>query len=262
LVSIVACIAIMALASSIAVAGYLAADRLVSLELRQAHNDVAGFIYAFMGPLYAILLAFVVFVVWGYFEDARSAAATEATDVYKIFSISRSMGPAFTGQVQQATLDYGRSVIEDEWPAMARGQAEATATREKYGVIRSLIEGYAPADNRESNLHAAELANLDGLAAARTQRVLKAGNVLNPALWAALVVGAVISVAYSYLFGIENRVVHAFMVAVLALSIAGMLFLIEEIDFPYRGDVRVAPSAMQEVVNEIANPVPVPSASP
>jgi hypothetical protein len=244
------------------VAGYLAADRMVSLKLRREHNDVAGFIYAFLGPLYAILLAFVVFLVWGYFEDARSAAATEATDVYKIFSMSRSMGPAFTDKVQQATLDYGRSVIKDEWPAMARGQAEATPTRVKYGIVRSLIEGYEPTDNRENNLHAAELANLDDLAAARTQRVLKAGNVLNPALWAALIVGAVISVAYSYFFGIENRIVHALMVAVLAVSIAGMLFLIEEIDSPYRRDVRVAPDAMQEVVNEIANPVPIPSVTP
>jgi hypothetical protein len=260
--TIIAGAAIMLLAMAVAVTGYLAADRLVPLSVRQSHNEVAGFIYAFIGPLYAILLAFVVFVVWGYFEEARSAAATEATDLYRIYSISRSMGSDFSGQVQQAALAYASSVVNDEWPAMGRGEAETLTAREKYGILRNLIEIYTPTNNRESNLHAAELTNLDDLAAARTQRVLKSGDVLHPALWVALLAGALISVGYSYFFGIENRFAHALMVGVLALSISGMLFLIDSIGSPYRGDVRVGPSAMQEVSNDIANPVPIPSSEP
>src|SRR6202162_1724635 len=112
----------MALALAVSLGGFLIVDLLVPFKVRQNHNDVAGFIYAFVGPLYAILLAFVVFVVWGYFDDAKSAAAVEATEVYKIFTISRGMGPDFSTQVQRTTLDYANSVINDEWPAMERGQ--------------------------------------------------------------------------------------------------------------------------------------------
>ena len=48
----------------VAVAGLLFVQRLVPSRLRQEHNDVAGFIYAVLGVAYAVLLAFVVIVVW------------------------------------------------------------------------------------------------------------------------------------------------------------------------------------------------------
>jgi hypothetical protein len=34
------------------------------LALRKEHNDVADFIYSFFGVAYAVLLAFVIIVVW------------------------------------------------------------------------------------------------------------------------------------------------------------------------------------------------------
>jgi hypothetical protein len=40
---------------------------------RKEHNDVGGFIFAAVGVLYAVLLAFVVVVVW---ENLNSRACT------------------------------------------------------------------------------------------------------------------------------------------------------------------------------------------
>jgi prolipoprotein diacylglyceryltransferase len=39
-------------------------QRLVPSVSRQRHNDVAGFIYAALGVIYAVLLALVVISVW------------------------------------------------------------------------------------------------------------------------------------------------------------------------------------------------------
>lgn len=58
-------IVVLALSTIAAVGGFLIVDRIVPMERRQSHNDVAGFVYAVIAPLYAIQLAFVVFVVWG-----------------------------------------------------------------------------------------------------------------------------------------------------------------------------------------------------
>jgi hypothetical protein len=38
---------------------------------RQGHNDVAGFIYAVVGVIYAVLLALMVIAVWEDYEKAR-----------------------------------------------------------------------------------------------------------------------------------------------------------------------------------------------
>ena len=44
--------------------GFELVNRLVPASSRQQHNDVAGFIYAALGVIYAVLLALVVIAVW------------------------------------------------------------------------------------------------------------------------------------------------------------------------------------------------------
>jgi TRAP-type C4-dicarboxylate transport system permease small subunit len=54
-----------------ALAGLELAQRLVPADSRKPHNDVAGFIYAALGVIYAVLLALVVIAVW---EESRRPA--------------------------------------------------------------------------------------------------------------------------------------------------------------------------------------------
>ena len=54
-----------------AVAGLELVQRLVPHEKRQEHNDVAGFLYAVVGIVYAVLLALLVIAVWEQFQKAN-----------------------------------------------------------------------------------------------------------------------------------------------------------------------------------------------
>ena len=54
-----------------ALAGLELVQRLVPASSRQQHNDVAGFIYAALGVIYAVLLALVVIAVWEEFDAAN-----------------------------------------------------------------------------------------------------------------------------------------------------------------------------------------------
>ena len=54
-----------------ALAGLELVERLVPATSRQRHNDVAGFIYAALGVIYAVLLALVVIAVWGGIRRGR-----------------------------------------------------------------------------------------------------------------------------------------------------------------------------------------------
>jgi len=51
--------------------GLLLVERLVPAQTRQKHNDVAGFIYAALGVIYAVLIALVVIAVWESFQAAN-----------------------------------------------------------------------------------------------------------------------------------------------------------------------------------------------
>ncbi len=70
---------------------------------------------------------------------------------------------------------------------------------------------------------------------------------MHPLLWVMLIAGAVITIGFTYLFGVSNVRAHAAMIAALTLVIAGTLFMIEATNYPFSGDVHVTPDALQEV---------------
>ena len=68
-----------------ALAGLEVVQRLVPASSRQSHNDVAGFIYAALGVIYAVLLALVVIAVWGEYDAASETVEQEANALAEIF---------------------------------------------------------------------------------------------------------------------------------------------------------------------------------
>ena len=90
------------------------------------------------------------------------------------------------------------------------------------------------------------LDQLHGLGDARRERLLAAGEGLPTILWVVLIAGGVITIAFTYLFGLESTVVHTLMVAALAVVLSLSLFSIAALDHPFRGDVRIRPDALEQ----------------
>ena len=59
--------------TAIAMFGPYFVRRLVPLKTLSTNNEVAGFKFAVVGVLYAVLLAFAVIVVWGTIQQLRSS---------------------------------------------------------------------------------------------------------------------------------------------------------------------------------------------
>src|SRR5262245_3687862 len=59
--------------------------RWVSVEVLERHNEVAGFIYAVIGVLYAVVLGFTAIIVWGRFDEARTNVEKEANELGDLF---------------------------------------------------------------------------------------------------------------------------------------------------------------------------------
>src|SRR5215510_14818763 len=69
---------IVGLPTVLAMLGPILVRRYVTLEKLAENNEVAGFKFAVVGVLYAVLLAFAIIVVWERFSNAESNVATEA----------------------------------------------------------------------------------------------------------------------------------------------------------------------------------------
>ena len=75
----------------VAVAGLVVVQRLVPPDRREAHNDVAGFIYAVLGVAYAVLLAFVAIAVWQDYETAQTNVQSEAHELAGVYFLASQL---------------------------------------------------------------------------------------------------------------------------------------------------------------------------
>jgi hypothetical protein len=69
---------VVGLGTLLAMLGPALVRRHVDVKRLAANNEIAGFKFATIGVLYAVLLAFAIIVVWGKFSDAEVDVVQEA----------------------------------------------------------------------------------------------------------------------------------------------------------------------------------------
>jgi hypothetical protein len=97
-------------------------------------------------------------------------------------------------------------------------------------------------------LYGEGLDRINELTDARNARLVEADEGIPTVLWGVLIVGGILVVGFTYLFGMDNTFVHKLMVAVLALIISFVLFTIGVLEYPFSGDVRVSPEPFELVL--------------
>jgi hypothetical protein len=106
----------------VAVAGLEAVRRLVPAPIRQKHNDVAGFIYAVVGVIYAVLLALMVIAVWEEHEAAKATVRDEANELADVFWLAHRLPEPEGPRLQGLARSYATVVAEEEAPVPRRGR--------------------------------------------------------------------------------------------------------------------------------------------
>src|SRR5215216_6238157 len=241
---------IVAVATVVAVGGLVLVQRLYSTERRKQHNDVAGFIYAVLGVSYAVLLGLMLIAVWEQWNAAQDVASDEANELAGIFWFAHALPQPEGRHIQELARSYAQVVVEEEWPLMAQGSSSPKAwdtLDELRGTILGLDppKGDAKQMGYEQMRYEEILVQLHDLGNARRERLLAAEQGLPPILWVVLILGGVITVGFTYLFGLKDTLVHLLMVAALALIISISLFTVAALDYPFKGDIHIHPSAYE-----------------
>ncbi|WP_441245436.1 DUF4239 domain-containing protein [Kitasatospora sp. McL0602] len=221
--------------------------------VREVHNDVAGFIFAAVGVLYAVLLAFVVIAVWENNDKARQTTFKEADSLAGVYWISRQLPPPLGPELEKQTLAYANLVKDTEWPLMSNHQSSPEATELVY-KIRSDVFSFTPTDDQQRVLYDHAVSNLENLASERRARLNQVDEEVPPLLWYALITGAVLTVGFTFLFGLSNTLSHTLMVLALSGLVVISLLVIKEMDFPFKGVTAVQPTAFDVFLHRLPPP--------
>jgi hypothetical protein len=244
-------VAVTAVVVATALAGLFVVRKVVPTSRLSRYADVSGYVYAVIGVMYGVILAQVVVAAWDDFESARNYAASEANAVLSLDRLSRGWPATDRDAVHNALAIYATTVIEVEWPAMARGDFSSTVDTDTVDDLWAAYRAAALGPVGSQPSFAASLDQLDELTAARRERVLLGQTTLPQTMTATLLLGAVVTIGFSYLFAIEDSVLHGLLTSSLAVLIALLLLLVAQLQTPFQGVDSLRPAAMQSVLDDI-----------
>jgi hypothetical protein len=222
---------------------------------RIAHNDVVGPNVSVIGTTYAVLIAFMMSGVWTNLQAARLNAEQEANNLVNIFRFGYQLPPESRPQVQTLAHAYCEVMISDEWPAMAR-QAQSPKAHQLIQQLWHALTTVQPRNSGEQTVMDHSLSELTSMTEHRRIRLLQSRQRLPALLWAVLIVGGIVTVGSTCLFGVDNLKLHMVQVFEISFLLSLMLVAIASINRPYQGDVHVSPEAFRYALETMNEPVP------
>ena len=215
---------------------------------RSGHNDVIGTNVGVIGTTYAVLIAFMLSNVWTDFRAAENNAEQESNCLVNLFRIANTLPEPQRSRMQQMARGYASDAVNVEWKEMGNDKDMSRGITQPFWDALNQIQPHTAAE--QVGLEQA-FGELREMTEHRRIRALQSRSHLPPLLWAVLIVGALVTIVSSCLFGIENFKLHMVQVSFLAFLLALVLVAIADIDSPFKGPIQVSPDGFSYAVQTI-----------
>ncbi len=223
----------------------LLVQRFAPAERPEAHIEATGFVFAVVGVLYAIVVAFIVIAVWDTMNQARDDAYHEASSLTDVYWYAQTVPEPNRTEIQRLCRDYTTTVIASEWPRMRAHQAVGPTGWSQLDQLRDAVLRTAPQEDWDGSPYQRATDTIGQLYQFRQDRLTAATQGISPVVWLMLIGGGVLTIAFSYLFDVAGTTTQAILVVGLTAMVVLLLFAVYQLEFPYSRGVRIGPDAFQ-----------------
>jgi hypothetical protein len=217
----------------------------------QSHNDVMGLVFGACSIMYAVLVGFVILDVYNQYVDADRDTTSEAATLVTLYADAQRYPDPPRSAMQEAVRQYTRSVVEDEFASMRRGErSSVTATRLKQlYLLNSMLKS---GDPNVMQLTERFNAKIDDITLLREERLRASRPTLPWMFWFVLILGGVVTISMAASLSMEHAIHQLVGSFLLGIMIGAVLFMILALDRPFNGATAIGPSAFQRSMHAYA----------
>lgn len=237
-------------AAALGVALVYGLDVFVKQHRGEEHNQAISDGFQAVATMYAIVAGLLVFGVYTTFESSSQDSATEASTLVLMYRSAQAFPQPERDQAQQAVVAYIHSVIDDEWPALADG-AGSPRTSEAMDHLFDVYNPMTPND-RWTDQYNRSVNDLGDVVKLRNERIDHARASLPPIYWFLLFAGGFVTLLYVALSYVQRRGMHALAVGLMATMVGLVIFLLLEVNHPFRGEIAVTKENFQNALTSIS----------
>lgn len=240
-------IAIIFLCVAVIITFQIMLTKLLGKERLRKSHEVGGYYLSLVGTTYAVLLGLVVFDAMAKFQRAEKTVETEAKSLLAVYSFSEQF-PKEEALINGHLRDYVDEVINNEWSMMAKGQTSEKA-RDAMLALINVIKKIDPKTQNQQVIYSALISETFSLWESRLDRTTPANFGIPTAEWVILLIGAAITISFTFFFTIETQGIDILMRGMATLLIAMSLYLALLFGAPFSGDLNVSNAPFSKVRN-------------
>lgn len=234
----------------VAVAAGLAANR--RWRRRDKDPEQGTSVQDMLGPMLFLALLFLAFVLVSAsasYNNARASANVEADATDHLFEVAAFAAEPQREQIQAALVCYSRAVTHHEW-GISNGRISPVPSQWTNRIRGSFEQAAQAGDGSLGMLVAADQTR----GTARRDRANES-TIDTPAAVYALLLAAVAVALAGFAFSLPavGNTKNIIALALLTMILLGSLLLIRDLQQPFTGLVKFAPTAMQHTAAELAN---------
>jgi hypothetical protein len=200
-------------------------------------SDRAAGVFGVLGTSFAVLLAFVIFLAFQSYGNAKEKAGQEAITITELYHTARVFPPRQAALLEGQLICYARAVIADEWRTM-RDDRQSPLVERWIGDLDHTIERLDVSGSRQATAYNHLFMEHAERREGRRGRLAEAAPFVPPPLWLVLSVGALFVLVFMAFYADrgEGRITQALMMgAVTAVVVSGLL-VVRFLDKPYEGE--------------------------
>jgi hypothetical protein len=211
-------------------------------------NDMVGMTLASFSVLYAFLLGLLALASLQNFTVVGDLVAKEASSMAALYRDFGGYPEPTRGQLRP------RDVIKDRWPKQQRGIVPLLGSEDVTTLVDHMI-AFEPEKKSQEIIHAEALRQLNSLIELRRARLSNVTSGIPAVFWWVVAIGALLNILLIWMLDMDVTV-HALLGGTLALFLEMVIFMIAELDNPFRGGLSIGPDAIQQVYDTLINASP------
>ena len=212
-------------------------------------NEMVSLNIASFSVFYGILLGLVAVGVYANYSATSDIVEREASSVAALYSDTNALPEPWRTKLLADLREYTKATIQQDWPTQAKGIVP-TAGTQRLAVFQNDLKQVHPEGKAEEVSLVLALGQTEKLVESRASRLDRVTVGTPILLWWVLGIGAVLTIAIIWMLDMEIHI-HGILTAILSMFLGIVIFVVAEMDQPFRGEVFVGPDAYEQVYSNL-----------
>jgi hypothetical protein len=228
-------------------AGFKIIHKFYQYDHLEKYHNVTSYIFNAYGLLYAVVIAFVVFINWSDYNNAQEHLYLESNHISNMFHIAQGFQEPLRSDILKSIVSYTDYISTNEIVEMKNGKLSYGSNAEYNKLWDNVLKvNVKTLDN--PYLYDQCIQEMNKISEYRRYRFFFLSNTIPQLIWVIMFLGCYFSFSFSFFFGMRSKFPYLYLVIGFTFINLILLYLIYVLDHPYEGLNAISYLPMEKIV--------------